>query len=857
MKKTQWTDALRNILKQKVSYLSVVLIALLGAGSFLSISYASVSMQKNCSAWYEEMNFRNIEVVSSRLLTAGDLDALRGLEGVTDVEPVWVANGELYKKGKPVETVFISLGERINLPVVKEGRLPQNELECAVESRLAEKMELEPGDVIEDYSMVDESGQYFILWEPLTVTAIVEHPDHLSLNLGEAGYILVLPSAFDHEALQGSCMKAEVLTAALPDENRFSEKNRAASREMADRIEALADVRTPIRDAELKALAYAEADEYEQAYRDMLAEQLELREALNTDPSASEEEIRDNEDYIAMLEESLAGMDEIREKVEKLSPTRWIVLDDPGNPSYVQLLAGSENLSRLRMTFALLFIVISALVIYATVSKMVDEQRTLVGTTKALGFHKREILYKYLIYGVSGTLIGTVIGILLARFWLEGIALKGYGSYISVDITRPRFSLGITLVVLAANLLLAAAAVWFACSRLVRTPAVQLMQPEVPKGKHRAEQGEGRLSLYGRLILRNVRSDWRRVAVTIVSVAGCCTLLVTGFTLRHGVTGCVDNQYGKVMDYDWEIKCWNYAIPDIEEVLDNAGADHVALYRTNLLTYIGETGVATLLCGDLEEINKLYHLLDWKTGEPITKADDGILIQRRLAEIYGLDVGSEFLVSKGLGDPVTVRVAGVFDHYIGLPAAMSGTYFEQVFGEPCMSDTMFVRLNGADEDALTEVFDEMDAVKSFGTGDRASFRSSITVINAIVALLTVMSALLAGVVLMNLTNLFFLQKKREMTIMRVNGFTSGQTIGYLLREIAVTTAVGIVLGIVAGAFMGYYILRSLEQSFVQFDRTVSLGAWGLGAAITVLFAVIVNWAVLRKVKDLKLTDAAE
>ena len=256
----------------------------------------------------------------------------------------------------------------------------------------------------------------------------------------------------------------------------------------------------------------------------------------------------------------------------------------------------------------------------------------------------------------------------------------------------------------------------------------------------------------------------------------------------------------------------------------------------------------------MKDINKVYHLLDWKTGTPITEAEDGILIQRRLAEIYGLDVGSEFDLSDGLSKLVTVRVAGVFENYIGLPAVMSAAYYEEVFGKDCQCNTMLVRLDGADEAALSAQLDENWGVKAYGTPDRASFRSSTSVINSIVALLTTMSAMLAGVVLMNLTNLFFQQKKREMTVMRINGFTAKQTVGYLLREIAVTTAVGIILGIAVGASMAYYILRALEQSFVQFDRSVSIPAWILGAGITLLFAGIVNWLVLRKIKHLKLTD---
>ena len=856
MKKTQLTDAIRNIVKQKVSYLSVVLIALLGVASFLSISYASASMQENCSEHYAEMRFRNVEVISSMMLSPGDLDALRSVEGVRDVEAFWQADCNIYIDGKPQKAVFLTLGKRINLPLVKEGRLPQNTAECAVESRIAEAMDLQVGDVIEAYDFTDDMGQYSAISEPITVTGIVEHPDHLSLNLNETGYILVDPSVFDHEAMDGCFVKAEILLDSLPDENCFSERSLAVSDEAVRRIEALAAERTPLRDETVREQAYAALDSFEQSLRGYLADALRERDALLADPSVSREELEEIEERISDLEESLGQMDQQREKVKTIA-SRWIVLGEKGSPSFVQLLAGSENLGSLRMTFALMFIVISALVIYATVSKMVDEQRTLVGTAKALGFHKREILQKYLIYGVSGTLAGSLLGVLAARFPLEGIALSGYGKYVSVDITTPRFFAGITLVVLLAVILISAAAVCFACSRLVRTPAVALMQPPVPKGKARSEkQKKHLLPLYSRLILRNIRSDWGWIAVTLVSVAGCCALLVNGFTLKHGVTGCVANQYGRIVDYDWEVDCWDYAVPDIRQALNETGAEAVDLYQTTLVTKIGDTGIINLLCGDLKEINKVFHLYDWKTGEPITEADKGILIQRRLAEIYGLDIGSEFEVSEGLGNLVTVPVAGVFENYIGLPAVMSDSCYEELFGKTCDHSSIFLRLNGADEAALTALLNEQEGVKTFGAPERSTFKSSTTVINAIVALLTVMAALLAGVVLMNLTNFFFLQKKREMYIMRINGFTVKQTVWYLLREIIPTLEAGIILGIAAGAFMGYGILRAMEQTFVQFDRSISLPAWALGAGITLLFTVIINWLVLRKVRQLKLTDAA-
>ena len=136
------------------------------------------------------------------------------------------------------------------------------------------------------------------------------------------------------------------------------------------------------------------------------------------------------------------------------------------------------------------------------------------------------------------------------------------------------------------------------------------------------------------------------------------------------------------------------------------------------------------------------------------------------------------------------------------------------------------------------------------------FDAATSVINAIVILFIFMAAVMAGVVLTNLTNIYIMQKKRELTIMRINGFTVKEVIGYCTRETVLTTLTGIVLGIALGAGIAYRIVRSMEQAFLRFDRSVSLKAWLFGALITALFAIIINVIVLRKVKNLKLTDLA-
>jgi len=844
MKRTQRKDAWRNIRKQGVSFASIIVIALLGVAAFLSISYSAEAMKVNGSAAYDALHFRDLEVVSTLLLTEDDLECLRNTEGVSDVEPLWQTGANAYINGQREGAAVITVTERLNRPILVEGRLPETLTECAVEKRLAEKAGWHLGDTVEWLEMTESTGRFFLGVEALSITGIVEHPDHVNLNVPDVLYILVYRDAFDHEAMKNCCMKALIEVDTPAGMDRFSAGYQAAVQAVRERIEALASTRAPLRDAEVRQQAYGELDEAETNYAAY------LEETSASGESAPEE-----------MDESWAFFEQIisdqRREVDEMAPCRWIVLDSRGNTSFVQLNTSSKNLASLQMTFSMLFVVIGALVIYATVSKMVDEQRTLVGVTKALGFFNREVFAKYLLFGLLATVLGTFLGILLARFWIEGFVLNGYNIYFTIDLRQPRMFLKPTLIVILGGVFLAVVAVTFACLRLVRMPAIRLMQAPVPKGRNKTVRTQKHvLSLYSRLVLLNIRTDIKRVLVTVVSVAGCCTLVVIGFTLKYSIDKCMEKQYTEVVQYDGRIRV-DYA-GDVEEELISSGVEYVPLYDGNVTFRIRDVDMGELLCGDIAAIETMFRLNDWQTGEPLAPTDEGIYIQRRLAEIYDLTVGSEFEMTLNGTQTITVRVAGVFENYLGRTMAMSPGYYEALCGETPQSNAFFVRFGDVDREALLSELDETLGFVEHTPADegKAMFKAATSVINAVVALFIFMAAVMAGVVLLNLTNIYILQKKRELTVMRINGFTTREVIAYVTRETVITTILGIILGLIFGSAIGYRIVRALEQSFYRLERSICFSGWLYAAIMTVFFTVIVNIIALRKVKDLKLTDVA-
>ncbi len=1127
MKKTQIKDTVRNIRKQIVSFFSIIAIALLGVSIFLGLDYSSVFIRQNASAYFNAQNIRDVELLSTLLLSREDLDDIRSAEGVADAEGVRQVRGMASSGGDRVEVDVISLTERLNLPQLAEGRLPETAAECAAERELAEEMGWSVGDEILLRDAEGSTLQY-LNGERFTLTGIADHPDHNNTMIAGIRYVMVTPDAFDEDALDGCFMKAEIAVCKEPDADRFSDAYLTAAAALRDRLETLAISASSRRDLEVRKQYRTEIDKAQTALDDARSELSEGRRVLDEGWAAyteGEHELADAKgrldesrqqlddakskldetqrqlaDAKALLEDAKAKLDaaaaqlagprakltkgwneledakeqiragirsavesalgsaagkiswarrksvdvsagpatamelwitksyccdlnrslnenirsfiysdqitdemlrevysevtgsedgfdvgaaraalaaaadiaanqykkdykslqsackkwdegdrefwyngvipyylnyrsyqlglaeyekglaeyekglaeyeegkarydqgaldfeagqkeldenrkrledgerdyeeglarlnngeqkllKTRRQFEQLKPCRWLVFDMNSNAGYVQVDMAGDNLKSLESTFATLFILVGALVIFATVSKMIDEQRTQVGTTKALGFYNREVFAKYLLFGVTAAALGAALGILAARFALEGMVLDGYDRYYTFSLMRPGFTILPTLAVLLAAAALAALAVWAASSRLLRTPAIRLMQPKVPAGANKsAGNGSSALSLYSRLILLNMRADIKRVIVTIVSVAGCCALIVIAVTIKTALQGSLDRQYHGIVDYDWQLNFSpeesETAESEIAALLDGAGADFTPLYRAEMTYGPGGVQTAELFCGDLDAIGRLYHLQDPKSGETLAGTDDGILIQKRVSEAYGLSPGSEFEIALGGVKTATVSVAGVFEHYIGRPMFISPACFEQTFGESAVPNAFFVRLNGADADALEASLRAIRGFSGITPADdgKTMFEASTGVIDMLVALFVFMAAVMAGVVLMNLTNIYVLQKKRELTIMRVNGFTVKEVVGYMLRETALTTALGILLGLAVGSGIAYRICRTLDQAFLQLVRSPSIPAWLAGAALTLFFTALVNIVALRPVKNLKLTD---
>ncbi len=536
------------------------------------------------------------------------------------------------------------------------------------------------------------------------------------------------------------------------------------------------------------------------------------------------------------------------------------VYDISGNLSYNSTVINADNLFNLGMTFSLLFVLIAALVIFTTISRLVSEDRKYIGTQKALGFFRREIYKKYLLFGLASTACGMLAGTLAGFLIVQRSVLEMQCNFFIVDSIRAIIDWRLEAIVVILGLVMAFAVVLLSCRSLIRESARALLQPEMPKtasGRGASSKQGG--SLYSRLIRRNMKADMKRVIVTVVSVTGCCTLLTIGLSTRNNVSEGINRQFTEMSRYDYVVyyDSGSGAGEEIRDILDERNAVHTQAYICSCVMKIGKTNAGVQLFCPADNSLGLIGMNDSASGDDFTLPDMGITVTEAFSRSYGIEKADTVVLIDPEMKPHTLYVTGIVKNYIGSMAYMSPAAYEMAFGSSYAPNAFIV--SSADgraelEDALggVEGFDKIEASSDL----RKTYTSANTSIDGVIALLFLAAALMAVFVLLNIVNMHLATKKKELTVMRINGFTTRETINYILREGLATTAVGTVLGLAAGHLITMLILHILRQPSVEHYYGVNPLMLLIAAAMTALYSGVIYFIATRKIKRLKLADMA-
>ncbi|NJE73538.1 ABC transporter permease [Pseudoflavonifractor sp. SW1122] len=572
------------------------------------------------------------------------------------------------------------------------------------------------------------------------------------------------------------------------------------------------------------------------------------------------------------LEQAQADIDQGQKELDAMATCEWYVLGRDTNSGFVSYSQDAERVDNLSSIFPVIFFVVAALACLTTMTRMVEEQRTQIGSLKALGFSRLAISQKYIGYAFVASLVGGLIGLGVGATLIPAVIANAFQIMYAIPGLDYKMQLPLfVLAVLAAVACTTGAALWACLSTLIDTPA-NLMRPRAPKAGKRVfleyiKPIWRRLSFTWKVTMRNLFRYQKRFWMTVIGIGGCTALIVTGFGLHESIFDVLDKQFDEISLYDATVGLDEDLTEEqkqgIEDYLDGeeAVADYMFTYQQMMDASTTGTSYDVYLFAvdDVEEFGRFVDLRHRSDHSPVELDGSGVVIDEKLSELLGVSVGDTITLE---GDQrVEAVVADITENYVYHYVYLTRDLYTQLYGEDYQNNVMLlVYQDGMGVDVsnqTSETLMKMDGVASYSyiATIRDSFEDSMDAINYAVVIIIVAAAALAFVVLYNLTNINITERRSELATLKVLGFYDGETTAYVLRENVFLTIFGVILGLVLGRFLHSWMVLTVEVDLVMFGRTAPPYAYVLAAALTALFSLIVNVAAHFRLKKIDMVES--
>ena len=580
-------------------------------------------------------------------------------------------------------------------------------------------------------------------------------------------------------------------------------------------------------------------------------------------------ELEDAEDKITDAKAEIADN---QKKVDDIEYPEWYVTDRDDLPEYTQCGDNSKSIGAIGNVFPVIFFLVAALIALTTMTRMVEEERTQIGVLSALGYSKRTIIGKYIMYALLATSAGCVLGVLAGEKVFPFVIIYSYQimNPYAKDIVIPyRLSYGLIASTAAVGCILAAT-LWACVNELTAVPAA-LMRPLSPtSGKRmileRIKPFWSKMSFSKKSTFRNLFRYKKRLFMTIFGIGGCMALMLVGFGIKDSISGIADLQYKDIQHYQGTI------IYD-----DEKAGDDVRTYMkdqkdvsSGTIMFKSISAGSTSLKHDCylyvpQDADSLGDFVTLRTRighTPISLSDnltdstaaDGAVITEKLADMTGLKAGDTLtiVIDKKEYD---VKVAAITENYLYHYVYMSRECYKDTFGEEPEDNAVVYKTSSTEENAYKAVGKKtlgIDGVLhvTYASATKSQLDNMLSALDAVIVVLVVAAGMLAFVVIYNLNNININERQRELATLKVLGFYNNEVAVYIYRENIWLTLAGCVAGCFLGKILHTFIIQTVEIDTCMFGRIIELRSYIYSTLFTVAFAVIVNLVMYFKLKQI-------
>ncbi len=565
---------------------------------------------------------------------------------------------------------------------------------------------------------------------------------------------------------------------------------------------------------------------------------------------------------------------EINDKKEELNKFKYVIATTPlyESSGFKALKEDIAKMSLMGKIFPVVFFIVATLVTITTITRMIEEDRKNIGVFKALGYRKEIIVRRYLIYsllaGLTGALLGTIIGSLV----ILDVLYVSYGDMYDLPELSNKFNLFYIMISFIVSLLSTVLVTWIVTIKALKEKTADLLRPQIgTTGKEILLEKIpflwNKCSFLYKICFRNIFRYKKRLFMTLIGIAGCTALIYAGLGLQSAVNSIGNIQFSKVRPVSIEVYLNGEFEPKEAEEIEKDIKQKQNIKETTPVRQQSITAKANNYSKDVfyiavssKEIGKYMNLKNRKTSETIKLDDEGVILTEKLAILLDVQVDDKITVKDG-GVDATLKVTGITENYLYNYIFFTPNVYERIYGKEIKYNEVFVNtskeLTEKEEIDLSDKLKENDKIASMSFRDNLEkeFKTSLSGLMIIVILFIGCASLLSFTVLVNLNNINIEERKRELSTIKLLGFYEKELESYVFRENIILTILGTLLGLILGMGILGVIIQAAEVETIFLVKDINYINLVVSIVITILFTLITNFAMRKKIKNIDMIDS--
>lgn len=922
MKTALIKDTFREIKRSFSRFLSIFIIVFLGCGFYSGVNATMPDMKITAEKYFEDTNLMDLRLVSTIGIKAENIADVKRLDCVDGVMAGYSKDVLLKSKDNKNQVLKMMSwngdlsddNDNLNHLVLVKGRLPEKSGECVVDEKFVNDVNFQIGKTLTINSpSSEESITDTFATDTFKIVGVVTSPLYIGYerdktNIGNGtvyGYVYVREDDFVSDYYSEMFLTLKDCD-YKPFSEEYLERVESCKEEITQAFNQSVDSRfqnlysmyeTKLESAKtsvqkLEAILESGLDElYE--LRNQTQEkvsELELKTQTNTS-NFIKIELQQTKQSLLRLDELILAkqngdenvisgfreeLDEAKAETET-AEKELVNLKNPvvlsynrySSSDYGSFDSDSQKIHSIAKVFPAFFILVAALVCLTTMTRMVEEQRIQIGTYKALGYSPLRIASKYLVYGILAAVSGSVLGTLVGVKTLPTVIYNCYKILYNIPELETQFDFKMTVLCAVVSLCLTSVTIIYACYKELASQPSQLMRPKAPKSGRRVLLERfpkiwNKLDFTSKVTVRNLLRYKKRFFMTVVGVAGCTALILTGFALKNSISAILDLQFENVLNYDGLaiINSSDYSPDECKNEISEIDGITDAMLASQINGEVKNDNehysVNLVIFENTDESYKYVSLQERKSKNKIVIDNRGVVVTEKLCSLLGLEKGDKISIDLDEKGIYEFEISAITENYAMHYVYVSPELYENVVEKP-QFNSCFFNINDGEksEDSVAQQLAKSKKVHgtTFLKDNGDNFSKSLGSLTGIVWLLIGCAGALAMVVLYNLANINITERIREIATIKVLGFYDGETSAYIFRENVISSVIGIAIGWVLGIFLHRFVVITAEVDVVMFERSVVWWAYLFSAALTVLFTAIINVVLHFRLKKVDMVES--